>query len=136
MNPKLLKRLDALERAVNQTTIPRLSIVDVTDFPDDDRERYWSGDTGIIDRHALTIPGMDPGTITAVIIDLNLACRESWLQTRDMSDEALERHEARRIAAEDKADQEAHRARMTAPPDVVSEPEMRFDQWGYRIRQN
>jgi hypothetical protein len=50
-----------------------------------------------------------------------------------MTDEELDRHQAQRIAAEDKADREAHRARLTACPDEVQEPDTRFDQWGYRI---
>lgn len=120
-------------KEVDQTTIPRLVLADVTDFPDDERDAYWQGDSGVLDRYAPTVPGRDQGTITAVVIDLSPACRESWLQSRDMTDEELDRHEARRIAEQDRADRAAQWARRTAPPDGVQEPEMQFDKFGYRI---
>jgi hypothetical protein len=41
---------------VNKTTISRLALVDLTDFPDVQRERYWEGDTGILDRYVTTVP--------------------------------------------------------------------------------
>lgn len=53
-----------------------------------------------------------------VVIEVNPA----WRENRHMSDEELDRHEARRIAAEDRADRAAQLARMTEPPDGVNEP--------------
>lgn len=121
MKAELFRRLERLEKAVNQTTVPRLVLVDVTDFADDQRERYWSGDDSV-----LGLPDDTGGGIHAVVIDLNPACRKSWLHTRDMSDEDVERYEERRWREEEQAQQ------IRGVTEVQKEPEPQFDKYGYR----
>jgi hypothetical protein len=82
----ILKRLEALERAVTQQTTPRLSIVEVHTLPDADRDAIWDGDTGVLNRYAPPGPDVQPGTISTVVISVSPACRESWLATQGMSD--------------------------------------------------
>jgi hypothetical protein len=82
----ILKRLEALERAVTQQTTPRLSIVEVHTLPDADRDAIWDGDTGVLNRYAPPGPDVQPGTISTVVISVSPACRDTWQQTRGMTD--------------------------------------------------
>jgi hypothetical protein len=130
MKASIVKRLEALEKAVVQTTVPRLTIVDVHALPDADREGFWNGNTGILDRYAPPVADLPPGIITTMVVSLCPESRDEWRQTRGMTDAEQAANHARRIAEEDRREREAGWARLAAVPGGVNEQRPRA-VWGY-----
>jgi hypothetical protein len=107
-------RLEVLERSRGPVTVPRLTIVDVTTFPDEDRDAYWNGDDAVIDRYAPSAPDPPPGTIHTRVVDLY----DAWRATRHLTDAEADAYEERRFAEEGAAERE----RLTEGPVVTPEP--------------
>jgi hypothetical protein len=132
MRRNLMKRLEALEKAVNKTTVPKLMMIDADRLPDADRDRFWAGDTAV-----LGLPDNPmPGTISTVVISVSPACQESWRATRGMSDAERNAYEERRIREEAHAEHLRAMERRTAPPPGMNEPSIRYDASGYPISDN
>lgn len=122
MKSDVLRRLEALERALSPVVYPVLTITEVHRQPDAIRERYWNGDMTALD--IPSYPDLPPGTIHTIIVDLGAESRDAWEQTRNMTDDEYEAWDEARI-------REKEQAPSTAV--VHTTPEPRFDIWGYRI---
>lgn len=112
----LLKRLEALERTATLRTLPPLTLVNVTAWPDDDRDAYWAAEArgdeaalGVLierytGRKAEPVPS---GYIGTVVVSLGPLCREDWLTARggDEDEDAV----IQRILQEDQDERERER---------------------------
>src|SRR5690606_23727290 len=97
MRASILKRIEALEQAANTRTYPRLTFVDVLQFPDDDRNAYWDGDESVLSRYAPDVSDLPSDVIHTVVISLNPDSRDAWEATRDMTDDEQEAYDDARI---------------------------------------
>lgn len=124
MRASILKRLEALEQAVNRHARPQLRFVDVLQFSDDDRDAYWDGDEAVLSRYAPDLPDLPSDIIHTVVVSLNRDSRDAWEATRHLTDDELD-------AYNDALIQESQRKAPNPVPEPKQEP--RFDQWGYQI---
>ncbi len=130
MKPDLLRRLKAVERAIEQTSRPPLRLVDVMTFDPVDREAFW--DNGVMPPIAIPVD-TPPGSIHTLVIDLHESSRDRWHATGDMDDEDLETFEQGEILNEQRREAEERDARERAAMDAIRAAEPRYDFSGYPV---
>ncbi len=137
MKPIILRRLEALERVVDQSSRPPVQLIDVLKLDPVDREACWSGPEGeiaVLSRMGVPVGGESTGHIHTIQIDIHPESRDRWLETHDLDETALDDYEQRVIFEDQRRKREERDARERAAMDAVKAAEPRYDYAGYPLQ--
>lgn len=122
MKADILRRLEALERTVDQTSRPPLRLIDVLTLEALDRDEYWSGPEGeiaVLTRIGVPLDIPAGSGIRTIIVDVGAASRDRWHATAGLDDDALEAVEQREILNDRRREKEDRHAKERAVMDAI-----------------